>query len=102
MTFLQPNKNRSMLNIILIFMGICTVLSSVWLVMLYNKMVNLNHGLSEMKSELSDIQAENLAAKAEVFDRINASNPADFGNLIQEKNPEYLETRSTWSFASDY
>jgi len=99
MTFIQPNKNRSVLNKILLLLGIFTVLSSIWLVMLYNKLVNLNHGLSEIKSEFSEIQESNLAVKTRIFDLINSSDPSSVGDLVQEKNPEYLEL---WSFASDY
>jgi len=99
MTFIQPNKNKSFLNKILLLLGIFTVLSSIWLVMLYNKLVNLNHGLSEIKSEFSEIQESNLAVKTRIFDLINSSDPSSVGDLVQEKNPEYLEL---WSFASDY
>ncbi len=102
MTFIQPNKNKSVLNRIFILLGIFTVLSSVSLVMLYNKTVNINHGLSQMKSELSDIQSQNLAVKSKIFNLINSSDPSSFGGLVQEKNPEYIEVRPTWSFASDY
>ena len=102
MTFIQPNKNKSALNKILILLGIFTVLSSIWLVMLYNKVVNLNHGLSQMKSEFSDIQSQNLDFKSKIFDLINSSDPSSLGGLVQEKNPEYVEVHPTWSFASDY
>ncbi len=70
--------------------------------MLYNKLVNFDHGLSRMKTEFADIQSQNLAMKAKVFSIINSADPKTFGGLIQEKNPEYLEIRPTWSFASDY
>ena len=102
MTYIQPNKNKSILNNILIVLGIFTVLSSFWLVMLYNKSVNLDHGISRMKTEFSAIQSENLAIKTKIFNLINSSDPSSIGGLIQEKNPEYIETRNTWSFASDY
>ncbi|OGZ52624.1 MAG: hypothetical protein A3B25_00300 [Candidatus Ryanbacteria bacterium RIFCSPLOWO2_01_FULL_48_26] len=82
--------------------GLFTVLSSVWLVVLYNKGVNLDHELSSMKSEFSDIQAQNLAIKSKIFDLINSPDPSSIGDLVQEKNPEYVEVRQTWSFASDY
>ncbi len=102
MTFIQPNKDKSVLNKILVLFVLFTVLSAVWLVVLYNRVVNLNHGLSSIKSEFSNIQAQNLAIKSKVLDLINSSDPSSIGGLVQEKNPEYVEVRQTWSFASDY
>ncbi|MEK7508171.1 MAG: hypothetical protein AAB602_03780 [Patescibacteria group bacterium] len=102
MTFIQPNKDKSVLNKILMLFALFTVLSSAWLVVLYNNVVNLNHGLSRMKSEFSEIQSQNMAIKSKVFDLINSSDPLNFGGLVQDKNPEYIDVRPTWSFASDY
>lgn len=70
--------------------------------MLYNKSVNIGHGLSQMKSEFADIQSKNLAIKSRIFDLINSPDAPQLGNLVQEKNPEYIDTRTSWSFASDY
>jgi hypothetical protein len=105
MTYIQPNKNHSTLNILLIFLGIGFFLGAVWLVILYNNSVNFSHGLSEMKSEFQEVQTVNVELKEKIFsvlDSLNSKSIAASHNLVQEKKPQYLEINTQWSYASEF
>lgn len=105
MTFIQPSKNHSIINRILIALVVCLVLSIFWLVSLYNSSLNLSYGLSEMRSELKAVQTTNAALKEKLFvlvDPASFKNFAGSKNLVQDKKLQYLEIHSQWSYASEY
>lgn len=104
MTFIQPKKGSNILNKILILLAAGLVLGAFWMVILYNNYVNLNHGLSNLRLEFKQVQAQNAELKDKIFralDLAKSNNPSD-RRLIQDKNPEYLEVNSKWSYASGY
>lgn len=81
----------------------CLVLGAFWLIVLYNRLVNLNHGLSQMKAEFQDVQAKNSEIEGNIFNLIGGQDQKSVaGKFVQEKNPEYLEISSKWSYASEY
>ena len=87
------------LTILVVFL----VLGGVSLVVLYNRIVNFNHNLGEAKAELSDLQSQNADIKDRLFTLLDLDgNSAVFGGhgLIEDKNPQYLEINSKWSYAS--
>jgi len=103
MTFIQPNKNSGVLNKILAVLIVCSILGGVSLVILYNRIVNFNHGLSEAKAEFSSLQSQTADTKDKIFKLLDADRDSaafkDHG-LIEDKNPQYLEVNSKWSYAS--
>lgn len=103
MTFIQPNnKEGSFLNKILMILAGLLFLGSVWLVVIYNSVVNFNHGISQMKAEVEQIQAQNVEIENKIFSLINDAslkNKAGEG-LVQDKNPQYFEVNQQWSYAS--
>lgn len=104
MTFIQPKKGSSVLNKILILLVAALVLGAFWMVILYNSFVNLNHGLSGLRLGFQQTQAQNAELKDKIFHLFDSANLGSFNNsrLIQDKNPEYLELNSKWSYASHY
>lgn len=104
MTFIQPNRDSSLSNKILVILILCLVFGTLWLIVLYNKYVNFSHGLSQMRSEFKEIQAQNAELKEKIFNLVDISNLEKFNgsNFIQDKNPQYLEIDSKWSYASRY
>jgi hypothetical protein len=81
----------------------CLVLCAFWLIVLYNRLVNLNHGLLQMKAEFQDVQAKNSEIESNIFNLIGGQDQKSAaGKFVQEKNPEYLEINSKWSYASGH
>ncbi len=109
MTFIQPNKNSGILNKILAVLVICSVFSGAALVVLYNRIVNFDHGLDKAKAELASLQSQNADAKDKIFELLDTDKDSaalkDYG-LVEDKNPQYLEISSKdensqqWSYAS--
>jgi hypothetical protein len=75
----------------------------VWLVVLYNQTVNIDHGLEKAKTEIQKLQAGNAELQDVLFgffDDTKVELFAKENNLIKEKNPQYIETDGQWEFAS--
>jgi len=103
MTFIQPNKNSSIFNKVLAVLVVCLILDGVSLVVLYNRTVNFNHGTAEMKAEFSTLQSQNADFKDKIFKLLNVGRDSAVSGdhkLIEDKNPQYLEINSKWSYAS--
>src|SRR5437870_13429674 len=105
MTFIHPKKESNILNKILFVLIIGLVLCAFWMVILYNNLVNFNHGLSNLKKEFGSVQTQNAELKDKIFSLINSArqNNLNGSELIQDKNPSYLEVGSInqkWSYAS--
>jgi len=103
MTFIQPPRSNNLLNKILLFLILGLIFGTYWLITLYSNSVGLTHGILDMRSQISQIQTQNAELKNKVFsllDSANLQNLAKDRQLIQEKNPQYLEVDKQWSFAS--
>jgi len=100
MTFIHPAK-QSALTKFLIALIAASVLCSLGLVVIYNNIVNMEHGISSMRQELKKAQAENIALKEGIFALFDSSkfNEIIDVNLVQEKNPDYFEISQRWAFA---
>ena len=93
MTLIQPTE-KNLINLVLFCMITMLVLSSFWLIYLYNSSVNLEHRLSDGQAQLRKLQA----GKAELQDRIfglssdaNLLSVANERHLVKDKTPEYFE-----------
>jgi len=105
MTFIQPEKNNGFLGKFLMILMVGLFSGAIWLVVLYNNTVNLAHGAAEMRTELQSVQSQNAEAENKMFTLLTQSASAELvkkDNLVQDKNPEYLETNSQWLYASHY
>jgi cell division protein FtsL len=103
MTFIQPNKSRGILNLIFAALAVCLIVVGAAIIILYNRLVNLNHGIDGLRVEFLTLQSQNADIKDKVFESLNAANNpeilAKYG-LTQDKNPEYVQINSQWSYAS--
>lgn len=87
---------------ILVGLGISIVLGSFWLVVIYNNIVDLRHDISSAKADFDALQAQNSELRSRVFALLDVSDLKESSlGLVQDKNPEYLEINSKWSFASE-
>ena len=103
MTFIHPKKETNILNKVLLLLTAMLVLGAFWIVILYNNFVNLNHGLSNLKKEFESVQIANAEQKDKIFSLLNSTqNNLKTSELIQDKNPAYLEVEPKWSYASGY
>ncbi|MBI4087447.1 MAG: hypothetical protein HY434_01295 [Candidatus Liptonbacteria bacterium] len=103
MTFIQPNKNSNIINItVLFFLSALLIAGAILLVILYNRFVNFEHGVSGIKLQLKEIQAQNVEIEDKIFTLIDSSKSesVSLGKLIPDKNPKYFEAK--WSYASQY
>ena len=78
------------------------VVAAIYLIILYNRFVNFEHGVSGMKLQLKRVQAQNMDFQDKIFRLIDASKleSVSSGRLIPEKNPTYFEVNQKWSYAS--
>ena len=100
MTF-QPNK-KSFINKALFALVALLLLASVWLIVLYNRAVELQDGIVRLKTDIERIQTENSSVQGRILKLVDPSNlEKSAKGLVREKNPEYLEV-AQWSYASQY
>jgi cell division protein FtsL len=93
MTIIQPAKSNTFLNIIIAILIAALLSGSLWLVALYNRLVNLNHNISELNTELNKLQTANAEVKKAIFaifDSQNLEKLAEEKQLVKDRNPEYL------------
>src|SRR3989344_2535022 len=101
MTYIQPNRKSLLNKTIFALVGV-VVATAFWLVILYNNIVDLEHGISSVREEIKSLQVESVDLNEKLFAIFDSSNFSKVlgANLIQDKNPEYMEVSSKWHFAS--
>lgn len=105
MTFIQPNKNKNILNLIIAGLTLGIILISFILIVVYNKQVGLEHGIAAMNAEMQKVQAANAELKEKTVAILGGENSEIFAaerGLTQDRNPGYLEigTAPKWDIAS--
>jgi len=102
MTFIQSKKQHALvLNLVIIVLIACVMTSAIWLILLYNQTVSLEHGASLLGRKTAFAEAENADLKERLlalFDPGRMSEFAVIRGLIAERNPTYIE--SSWEFVS--
>lgn len=74
-----------------------------WLVIAYNKTVDLSHDIVSMKAQLETVGAENTALNNQVLATLGGANftaLAASDGLVQDKNPQYFTSDQQWPIAS--
>jgi len=71
------------------------ILMAFAVVILYNKTVDLEHGITAMRNDIKKTEAKNTELKEKIFALFDSSNLKETlgGSLIQDKNPQYLEVK---------
>ncbi|MEK9180056.1 MAG: hypothetical protein AAB897_01425 [Patescibacteria group bacterium] len=77
----------------LLMLVAAAVFAALWLVILYNSTVDLEHGIVSMRGDIKSLQAENAELKEGIYALFDAANfKKNVGSdLVQDKNPEYME-----------
>lgn len=102
MTYIQPHQSNKFFITILALFGVCLIVSVVWLVILYNQIVNLRHSISDSNSSFQKVQATNAELKDDMlslFDDVGLQKLASEQGLVKEKKPEYQQVKQQWVFA---
>lgn len=105
MTLIQPNKKRNSFSIGFVFLAIIPiVIGTFWLIMLYNKTVDLTHLTREKKAEVERVEsvsAELNNTISSLLVRTNLESLAISRGLVKESHPSYI-TPHQWELASHY
>lgn len=99
MTFIKSEKHNTLLFIML---GLPLILAMLGLIMLYNQTVNLKHGITDLKADIQQVEADTATLKERffaIFDPQKVVSLAKAQGLVKEAKPSYLEVNS-WVLAS--
>lgn len=92
MTFFQPEE-RSLINYIIMALIAVSLAASFMVIWAYNRSVNFGHEVSGAELSIRKIQTEKSQLQEKIFTLLNSTNVKNLsnGNLVEEKNPQYLK-----------
>ncbi len=105
MTFIQPNKNKSILNAIIAIFLVAIALGVFGMVALYNATVNLSHNITEAKSELDVVGVLTTKLNDQAITAMGAVDLAALATnngLVEDEKPQYFRVSQSWPIASHY
>lgn len=97
MTFIQPTQ-KNFINIAIPVLICILIFASVWLIFLYNRSINLEHGISQTEKDLQKLQVDRAELQDKIFALSNDANLQKLSKergLFQEKAPQYMEVGGT-------
>ena len=59
MTFIQPSKNKNILNLVLVVLVLALFTGTFWVIIAYNQTVSISHDIAKAKSELDSVGTAN-------------------------------------------
>lgn len=93
MTIIEPNKNYFLQSSLMYFAGIMLVLMAAG-IYFYNLNVSLKYSVNMQEKAIRQLETANADMRNEMFrilDLRNLTAVIKDRNLIQDKNPDYLE-----------
>ncbi len=105
MTIIRPGRQNVLLNRLLLILVALIIVSALYLVWLYVRLVNVNHGLTTARADLVRVETQSAELKEKIFgllsgDKLQALAQAE--GLVQDKEPQYLQASPSWSLASHF
>jgi hypothetical protein len=103
MTFIQPTKHANVLNLVIALLVIALLGGTFWLVIAYNKTVDLSHDIVSIKTQLQSVGAQNTALNNQVLATLGGADLsalASADGLVTDKNPQYFTVNQQWPIAS--
>ncbi|OGY99188.1 MAG: hypothetical protein A3B13_00585 [Candidatus Liptonbacteria bacterium RIFCSPLOWO2_01_FULL_45_15] len=94
MTFFRPEQKSFINYAITTLIAICLI-ASLWIVLSYNRSVNLEHEISAKEINIRELQTNKAQLQDKMFTLLSDVNLKEFSrnrNLIEEKNPQYMRT----------
>ena len=92
-----------MMNAAIALLVVALLGGTFWLVIAYNKTVDLSHDIISIKAQLQSVGAENTALNNQVLATLGGANftaLAAADGLVQDKNPQYFTSDQQWPIAS--
>jgi hypothetical protein len=103
MTFIQPKKYLDLQNFIIAALVVLILTGTFWIVVEYNKTVDLSHDILTEKTQLDTVGAENTSLNNQVIATLGGgqiANLAASDNLVQDSKPQYFSINQQWPIAS--
>jgi hypothetical protein len=103
MTFIKPTKYIDLLNVVLAVMVCAFLAGTFWIVVAYNKTVDLSHDIAVEKTQLDAIGEQSTALNNAIIATLDGTQPSALvaDNLVEEKTPQYFQiTDQQWPIAS--
>lgn len=94
MTIIQPNKNSSKTNFLILVLMLGSISAVVWGVFIYNQLVDLRHEVKSQETGAKQAEVANAELKDNLYNIIDAKSAESLKNsqsLILDKNPEYVK-----------
>ena len=101
MTYIHTDHSKNILNRVLAGLVFTSLVGVVWLVMLYNNVVNLDHTITAAKTQLDSIGAQTTVLNNQVvaaLGSIQSNDLATQNGLVQDNHPQYFS--QSWPIAS--
>lgn len=103
MTFIQPTKHINILNAVIALLVVALLGGTFWLVIAYNKTVDLSQDIVSEKTQLQSIGAQNTSLNNQALVTLGGANftaLAAADGLVEDKNPQYFTIDQQWPLAS--
>ena len=97
MTIIRPHQKFSLVDVLLFISLILLFFASLALVIIYNYVVNFENSILEKQKEIKKTETQIAESKENLFNLLSSENLkklAEENGLIEEKNPEYVESNS--------
>jgi len=94
MVFSHLDKKKGNYWKIIAVFAIPFVAGIVWLIIIYNNVVTMEHEIDGMKTGIQKIQTESADMGEQIFSFLDGSNLESFmreRNLIKDKSPDYFK-----------
>lgn len=94
MTIIRPQRTTASLSLIIGLLVGALFVSSIFLIVLYNRLVNLNHAITRASTELKDIQLNIAELHDKTFSLFNKEYLEEFARgrgLVEDRTPQYLQ-----------
>lgn len=103
MTVLQPHKHLILINYVIGALIVAVFAGALSLVYGYNRLVDIEHGIADMKIGRQKIETESALLRDEIFGLTDESRFASLAAaraLVKDASPQYLTLDPQWSLAS--
>jgi hypothetical protein len=103
MTFIQPKKYFNIQNFVIVALAVMVFVGTIFIIVEYNKTVDLNHNILSAKTALDTIGATNTLLSNDVIATLGGGQIASLAaadNLVEQNKPQYFSINQQWPIAS--
>ena len=103
MTFIQPKKYFDIQNVVIAMLVVLVLVGTFWVVVGYNKTVDLSHDITSAKTQLNAVGAQNTSLNNDIIATLGGGqigSIASVDNLVEDTKPQYFSINQQWPIAS--